>query len=137
MIRKKLFGKASSRKSSSNANGSKTKSNRKYLSKSKNSNALQTNFEAINKGQKHRAVVTQLLSMTLTREVETDLLWIVAKGFDLPLVIGEQFICKTNKFQSASYHACLELITNNYICTQTSSPFICFLWRFNSTLNQV
>ena len=60
-------------------------------------------------GQKHRSLVTQLLAMTLKDDVETELLWQVAKGFDLPLVIGEQFICKIRKFQSASYHACLEL----------------------------
>merc|ERR1712129_195123 len=49
---------------------------------------------------------------TLTQEVETALLWQVSHGFDLPLVIGEQFICKISgkKFQSASYNDCLQFI---------------------------
>ncbi|ETO29937.1 hypothetical protein RFI_07184 [Reticulomyxa filosa] len=58
---------------------------------------------------KYRLLVRQLLSFTLTEEKEKELLYCAAKGFDLPLVIGEQFICKTRPFQSPSYHACLEL----------------------------
>lgn len=50
--------------------------------------------------------------MTLDQELEIDLLGFVAKGFDLPLVIGEQFICTVSgkTFQSASYTDCLEYI---------------------------
>lgn len=111
--KRKLFKSKSSsteQKTSNNNNAFKTNKNRK-------SNTSQTIVETINgeQGQKHRVLVTHLLSMTLTRELETDLLWSVAKGFDLPLVIGEQFICKyvQHKFQSASYHACLEYVINN------------------------
>lgn len=62
--------------------------------------------------KKRRLVVNNLLEMTLDQELETSLLWDVAKGFDLPLVIGEQFICtvKGRTFQSASYTDCLEYI---------------------------
>eukprot|EP01083_Nonionella_stella_P289046 983705_1 len=62
--------------------------------------------------KKKRMVVNVLLAMTLNEEMETELLWEVSKGFDLPLVIGEQFICKLNntKFQSASYNDCLQFI---------------------------
>ncbi|ETO19225.1 hypothetical protein RFI_18010 [Reticulomyxa filosa] len=49
---------------------------------------------------KNRLLVRQLLSFTLSEDKEKELLDCVAKGFDLPLVIGEQFICKTKPFQS-------------------------------------
>eukprot|EP01083_Nonionella_stella_P193029 713275_1 len=84
------------------------KPKKKKKKKSTNSSQPFTNTVNEEQGQKHRVIVTLLLSMTLSREVETELLWFVAQGFDLPLVIGEQFISKTLKFQSASYHACLE-----------------------------
>ena len=68
--------------------------------------------------KKRRMVVNLLLAMTLGAEedkgyeLSTSLLWDVSKGFDLPLVIGEQFICKLSgkKFQSASYNDCLQFI---------------------------
>lgn len=68
--------------------------------------------------KKRRMVVNLLLAMTLGAEedkgyeLSTSLLWDVSKGFDLPLVIGEQFICKLGgkKFQSASYNDCLQFI---------------------------
>eukprot|EP01084_Bolivina_argentea_P067782 123376_1 len=89
--------KKDSNKSSKQKNGRLLKSPKSFIER--------VNSE---QGQTHRVLVTHLLSMTLTREFEIELLWFVAQGFDLPLVIGEQFICKTRKFQSASYHACLE-----------------------------
>ena len=57
-------------------------------------------------------IINLLLAETLNQEVETALLWEVSHGFDLPLVIGEQFICKMSgkKFQSASYNDCLQFI---------------------------
>ena len=63
------------------------------------------------KDRKHKNLIKILLGLTLTTEVEKDLLWDIDEGFTIPYVIGEQFILKKKygNFQSSSYHACLEL----------------------------
>eukprot|EP01084_Bolivina_argentea_P016762 31320_1 len=78
----------------------------------KNSTYFPVTLEEERGRKKRRQLVEVLLTMTLSEDMQTDLLWNVSQGFDLPLVIGEQFISKigNKKFQSASYHACLTFI---------------------------
>ena len=78
----------------------------------KNSTYFPVSQEEVGR-KKRRMVVNLLLSMTcVDNDIQTSLLWDVSQGFDLPLVIGEQFICKIGgkKFQSASYNDCLQFI---------------------------
>ena len=44
------------------------------------------------KEENHRMIVRQVLSFTLTPEMEKELLYHIARAFDLPFVIGERYI---------------------------------------------
>mmetsp|Transcript_67007 Transcript_67007/g.106554 ORF Transcript_67007/g.106554 Transcript_67007/m.106554 type:complete len:339 (+) Transcript_67007:34-1050(+) len=72
--------------------------------------------------KRRRMVVSVLIAMALSEDNGIDpaaldnfklqLLFPINEGFDLPLVIGEHFICKISgkNFQTASYNDCLQFI---------------------------